>query len=221
MTKVNNPQLSSEEINSILAQTSQAENDALRQHAAVAGNLLLENGIDILTGSLELLGAIEEESFAQILRGLKLLEAAGHTHVTIFLNSGGGELYTGLAIYDTIIEFRRQGMEINIIGIGTVMSAAAVIFQAASLRILAPSAYMLLHYGSSSDSGEALTVIRGSKHYTALMKKMEKIFCDRSEKPRAQVAKWLARDTYFSAEDAVEANLADRILGDDDGMVES
>jgi ATP-dependent Clp endopeptidase proteolytic subunit ClpP len=203
-------ELSEAEISAIVG--SNISDADVRQHAAAAENLLFNHGIDINQGTIELIGGIEEESFVALLRGMKLLDSMGHDSITILLNSGGGEIYAGLAIYDLIMGYRSKGTPVNVIGFGTVMSAAAFILQAATTRILSPSCYLLLHYGSSADEGEALTTLRASKHYKALLTKMEDIFVSRSGKKRLTVSKWLDRDTYFSAEDAVAAGLADIIL---------
>lgn len=203
-------ELSAEELQA-LSSNEPSEAD-MRQYAATAEMLLFTHGIDINKGTLELIGPIEEDSFLSLLRGFKLLDSMGFDEITVILNSGGGELYTGLAIYDLIVGYRSKGTRVNVIGFGTVMSAAAFILQAATTRILTPNCFVLLHYGSSADEGEALTTLRASKHYSGLLRLMEKLFIDRCGKPRRTVAKWLDRDTYFSAEEAITAGLADIVL---------
>lgn len=173
--------------------------------------LLLETGIDVDQGSFTLTGEVCEEMYDYCFRALRFLRKSGATRVIIYLNSFGGAVYEGLAIYDIISQFTKE-LEIIIVGTGKVMSAATIIMQAATKRVVSKHTKLLTHYGYSGDEGEAVSFLRGADHYRTLLNDMMQILMDRTGKKMPTVRGWLEKDTYFNAEQALRANLIDEVV---------
>lgn len=105
-------------------------------------NFLLERGIVFLTG------AIDENQAYGFNRNLMYLDAAGfldEKSLTIVLNSPGGKVDDGLAIYDILRMLVVKGRQVDIIGAGLVASTAAVIMQAGTRRLSLSHTQFLVH----------------------------------------------------------------------------
>lgn len=164
----------------------------------------------------------EEESGTDCLmaekaiKGLHILDNLapnGDSPITIILNSPGGDVYDGLAIYDAISQCKNY---VTIKVMGKAQSMGAVILQAADKRIMSANASLMIHYGTTGVNGETKTVSKYLTETQRIDKDMEQLFLKkiREKKPKytlKQVRQLLDRDTYFSASDAVDLGLADEI----------
>ena len=94
-----------------------------------------------------LCGEVDDEMAYDFTIEMTVALARGHLKqpITIILNTPGGEIQQGLAIYDTIRMLVRAGVEVHIVGIGLVASMGTVIMQAASRRFSLPSTQFLVH----------------------------------------------------------------------------
>ena len=136
--------------------------------------------------------------------------------ITIMLNSPGGDVSYGFALFDTIKRLQRKGHKITIHGQGTVASMAAVLLQAADERVLDARAKVLLHEGAQVYSKGA-QVTRGEeedmrKHRDMLVNDMLEVLSERSTLTKRQIENKMKRtDWWMSAEDAVKFGFADRV----------
>lgn len=154
----------------------------------------------------------------RMVKGLHLLDANasnGDKPITILMNNPGGDEYHGLAIYDAIKTCRN---EVTIIAYGHAMSMGSIIFQAADERIMAPTAAMMIHYGTWGPLEDHPKIVRKwadeGKRWDKWMLEMylEKI---REKHPKftlAKVDKMCDFDTFFTAQEAVDIGLADKVL---------
>lgn len=111
--------------------------------------LLADKGIFILGGDVCM------ESFYQLLVGmLPKLYFQKDKKVWVILNSPGGDIFQGFAIYDFLKAIANQGIEVNVIGIGMVASMAVAIMQAGTKRYAFPNTQFTVHQASLSSSGE-------------------------------------------------------------------
>jgi ATP-dependent Clp protease protease subunit len=178
--------------------------------------LYLDHGIHLGLGYLYLGNegeeAIEAAWAERATKGIQLLCAAGKDP-TIWLNSDGGDVNHGLAAHDVIAAAPRQ---VTAVGLGSVMSMAVVVLQAADVRLLAPNARVMVHVGSASAEGHLEDVQRYAKELKAMDRLCEDILLAkiRQKHPkytRAKLQRLCAFDSYLSAEAAVALGLADGI----------
>ena len=159
-----------------------------------------------LTG--EITSEVADAVIAQILH----LDAEDPTsEITLYINSPGGSVTAGLAIYDVM-----QAVTANIrtVCVGTAASMAAVLFAAGDRREILRHGEVMIHdpLVSGGISGSALTVQEKSNRLMDKRKVLSGILAEHTGKDIKQIHKVTAKDTYFSAEEAVEFGLADAVI---------
>lgn len=155
---------------------------------------------------------INHESCERIIKGLHILENMSNDNITIIMNSPGGEWYSGMAVYDTITNCH---CFVTIQVFGQASSMGSIILQAADLRVMAPNSIMMLHEGESGFYGSVQDFKSAADEENRILDVMYKIYMDRAQKPRDEIAELCKKDTYLTARKAVEIGLADEILGRD------
>lgn len=135
--------------------------------------------------------------------------------VFVTINSPGGSVTDGLAIYDTLRRMRRKGSKVTTRGQGIVASMAGVLLQAGDERIMDARAKMLIHEGSTSFGNERLTPgeVEDFQAFHAMVKSdILDILAERSSLSRDEIAhRWSRRDWYLTAQEVVKFGFADRI----------
>ena len=131
--------------------------------------------------------------------------------VNLYINSPGGSVTAGLAIYDTMQYLKSQ---IQTICVGQAASMAALILAAGSAgkRFALPSSRVLIHQPWGGAQGQARDIGIQSKEIIRLKKLTIKYFAEHTGKDQSQVAQDMERDFYMSAEDAVAYGIVDSIL---------
>lgn len=152
---------------------------------------------------------IDAVAAENLIKGLKILESHGAGPITVYLNTNGGCVNQGFAIYDAI---KASPCEVTICGTGQVMSMGVIILQAADHRVLMPNADVMIHDGDNHISGTARNSERWSDHYKGLRRKFYNILSEKSGRPQAFWQQKMLLDTILSAEQAVMFGLADEIF---------
>ena len=131
--------------------------------------------------------------------------------INLYINSPGGSVTAGLAIYDTMGYLRSN---IQTICLGQAASMAALILAAgtAGKRFVLPSSRVLIHQPWGGAQGQARDIGIQSKEIIRLKKLTISYFAKHTGKDPTQVADDMERDFYLSAQDAVEYGVADAIL---------
>jgi ATP-dependent Clp endopeptidase proteolytic subunit ClpP len=136
--------------------------------------------------------------------------------ITININSPGGSVTDGLALYDTIQRLRRKGHIVTTRGMGLVASMAGVLLQAGDERILDKRAKLLIHEGSTSmRRGEQLTAgdMEDMKFFSDMLRgDILDILSERSTLSKRQIEnRWKRRDWVLSADEALKFGFVDRV----------
>ena len=131
--------------------------------------------------------------------------------ITLYIDSGGGSVSAGLAIYDVMQAVQSS---IRTVCIGMAASMAAVIFSAGNRREILKHGEVMIHdpLVSGGISGSALTVQDKSQRLMQLRKILCGILAQHTGKTLMQIYTMTAKDTYFAAEDAVKYGLADTVV---------
>jgi len=131
--------------------------------------------------------------------------------INLYINSPGGTVTAGLAVYDTMQYLRCQ---IQTICVGQAASMAALILAAGtgSKRYALPSSRVLIHQPWGGAQGQARDIGIQSKEIIRLKKLTINYFAKHTGKDPAQVAQDMERDFFMSAEDAVSYGVVDSIL---------
>ena len=131
--------------------------------------------------------------------------------INLYINSPGGAVTAGLAIYDTIQHVKSS---VQTICLGQAASMAALILTAgtAGKRMVLPSSRVLIHQPWGGAQGQARDIGIQSREIIRLKKMTINYFAKHTGKSIEQIAADMERDLYMSAEDAVEYGIADSIL---------
>jgi len=145
------------------------------------------------------------------LKSLQILDSRSSDPIQVVMNNIGGAWGHGIAIYDAI-KLSKSRVVINVFG--HAMSMGSVILQAADRRMMSKHSKMLLHYGSSSFSGNSQDAIKAADEERRICSEMLDIYVEASKGKisAAKLKKLLMTDCYLSAEESVELGLADGIL---------
>lgn len=179
-------------------------------------DILLEHNFDIRARILYLNGEIEEEAANKFIKILMFLDKT-IGDITIILNSEGGDVNSGFAIYDAIKNCQN---EVTIKVIGVAMSIASIILQAADKRIATKHSRLMVHRGQMEVGGHFTDVQRAVAENEEMDKICIDIYYDKSieKKPEIKKSQWkkyLDFDSYFSAQKSLELGLIDEVEGED------
>jgi ATP-dependent Clp protease protease subunit len=131
--------------------------------------------------------------------------------INLYINSPGGSVTAGLAIYDTM-QYVKSDVQTICLGQAASMAALIVAAGAPGKRLVLPSSRMLMHQPWGGASGQARDIGIQSKEISRLKKMTIDYFAKHTGKEPGIIAADMERDFYMSAEDAVAYGVADRIL---------
>lgn len=161
---------------------------------------------------LELTGAVDAESCAGIIRGLIYLQRQdAKAPITLYVNSPGGEVQSGLALYDTM---QAVSCPVHTVCLGMAASMGALIFIAGDERQILPHGRVMIHDPliGGGIGGSALSVKARADDLMRIRDITAEVISRHSGMPLERVFEFTASDTYFEAQAAVDAGLADRII---------
>jgi len=131
--------------------------------------------------------------------------------INLYVNSPGGSVTAGLAIYDTM-QYVKSDVQTICLGQAASMAALIVAAGAAGKRLVLPSSRMLIHQPWGGVQGQARDIGIQSREIIRLKKMTIDYFARHTGKDAEKIAADMERDFYMSAEDAVVYGVADRIL---------
>jgi ATP-dependent Clp protease protease subunit len=131
--------------------------------------------------------------------------------ISIYVNSPGGSVYAGLAIYDTM-QFIKP--DVQTIGVGVAMSMGALLLcgGAAGKRMALPNSKILIHQVSGGFQGQATDIEIHAKEIIDVRRRLDEIIAKHTGQPLEKVAKDTERDYFMSAQEAKDYNLVDRVI---------
>lgn len=163
------------------------------------------------TRSLLLSGEINKESADRLIKDLLILDAESIEPIKIYINSPGGDVDAGFAIYDMI---RFVSSPVTIIGMGLVASAAALVLLAvpADRRIGLPNSSYLIHQPLSEMRGNATEIEIHALQLEKCKAKINRIISETTGVPVSKVALDTDRDYWLDADEALAYGLISRIV---------
>jgi ATP-dependent Clp protease, protease subunit len=131
--------------------------------------------------------------------------------ISIYINSPGGDVYSGLAIYDTM-QFIKPDVTTLCFGIAASMGSLLLTGGAKGKRLALPNSRILIHQPSAGFEGQAADIDIHAREVLALRERIDQIYADHTGKPLEQVHDDMERDRFFTADDAAEYGLIDRVI---------
>ena len=163
------------------------------------------------TRTIILSGEISQDKADEICRQLLVLDSESQEPVYVYINSPGGDVDSGFAIYDMI---RFISSPVTVIGMGLVASAAALIFLSVPLerRLGFPDSTYLIHQPLSKLRGVAVDVTSYASKISKLRQKLDQLIADAVGKTREEVEKDTERDHWLSADEAIEYGIVSKVI---------
>ena len=131
--------------------------------------------------------------------------------ISMYVNSPGGSVYAGLAIYDTM-QFIKPDVQTICVGIAMSMGALLLAGGAEGKRMALPNAKILIHQVSSGFQGQATDIEIHAREVIELRQKLDEIIAKHSGHTIEKVAKDTERDYFMSSEEAKEYGIIDRVI---------
>src|SRR5215217_3598200 len=135
----------------------------------------------------------------------------GKKDINIYINSPGGSVSAGLAIYDTM-QFLTCDVTTYCIGMAASMGAVLLACGTKGKRFALPNSDIMIHQVSGGAQGQASDVERTVEYMFKLKKRLIRILADNTGKPEAQVKDDSDRDYYMTADEAKAYGLVDEVV---------
>jgi ATP-dependent Clp protease, protease subunit len=131
--------------------------------------------------------------------------------ISIYVNSPGGSVYAGLAIYDTM-QFIKPDAQTICVGVAMSMGALLLAGGASGKRLALPNSKILIHQLSGGFQGQATDVEIHAKEIIDVRSRLDQIIAKHTGQALEKVAKDTERDYFMSAEEAKEYSIVDRVI---------
>jgi ATP-dependent Clp protease protease subunit len=170
-------------------------------------SLLLRNRIVLLGTPIN--DQVANLTVAQL---LYLQQEDGERQINMYINSPGGVVYAGLAIYDAMQQITPP---VSTVALGLTASFGTVLLTAGekNLRYALPNATIHMHQPLGGAQGQATDIVIQANEIMRLKDKINDIFVKHTGQEREILERDTDRDIYFSAEQAVEYGLIDSVFG--------
>ena len=173
-------------------------------------------GNDVFSSNLEnrvihLVGEITEEMAASITAQLLHLASRGEEDIQMYINSPGGSVSAGLAIYDTM-QYIRSDVCTICIGLAASMGAFLLAGGTKGKRFALPNSEIMIHQPLGGTEGQATDIQIAARHIQKTKDKLNTILSENSGQPYEQVCLDTDRDNWMSAAEAKDYGLIDAVL---------
>jgi len=138
--------------------------------------------------------------------------------ISLYINSPGGSVYAGMAIYDTM-QFIKPDVQTICYGIAMSMGSFLLAGGAAGKRVALPNSRILIHQPSGGFQGTSADIEIHAKEILESRKRIDRIYAHHTGQTLKQVTADMERDRFFTAEQSVEYGLIDRVLDSREEMV--
>lgn len=167
---------------------------------------LLKDFIVFVTGPIDLNTA--NTFIAQL---LFLENQDSKRDISVYINTPGGDAYSGRAMYDTMKHVKNDIITINV---GLAASAGAMILTAGTKgkRFALPGSYCMIHQVLGGAEGQATDVEITARHMVELKKQYAQIITDTTGQPHDKVMKDIERDNWMNADDTLKYGLIDKVM---------
>ena len=166
---------------------------------------LLKNRIIILSGT------INDESANTIVAELLYLDSLNHEDISLYINSPGGSVTAGFAIYDTMNLIKS---DVSTICMGLSASMAAFLLSSGTKgkRYALPNSEIMIHQPLGGAEGQATEIKIAAEHIIKTKKKLNKILALNTKQKLEKIEQDTERDYFLEAKEAKEYGLIDKVL---------
>lgn len=156
-------------------------------------------------------GEINNEVSNSVVAQLLFLDSINHDDISIYINSPGGSVTDGMAIYDTM---NFINSDVSTIGMGLCASMAAFLLSSGTIgkRYALPNAEVMIHQPLGGAQGQATEIKIAAEHILKTKDKLNKILASNTNKALAIIEKDTDRDNFMDAKEALIYGIVDKII---------
>ena len=182
----------------------------------VARELGSEKSYDIFSRLLKdrivfITGEIDDTLANNVIAELLYLDSINNNDINIYINSPGGSVSAGMAIYDTI-NFLSSDVSTTCLGIAASMAAFLLAAGKKGKRFILPNADVMIHQPLGGAQGQATEIKIASDRIVNLRKRLNKCLSKNTGQSLKKIEKDTERDNYLDAKEAVLYGLVDKII---------
>ncbi len=166
---------------------------------------LLKDRIIILNGE------INDQSANSIVAQLLYLDSLNSNDISVYINSPGGSITSGMAIYDTI-NFIKSDVSTICIGMAASMAAFILSSGKKGKRYALPNSEIMIHQPLGGVEGQATEIKIAAERILKLKKKINSLLAKNTNQPIEKIENDTERDYFLSSEEALEYGLVDKII---------
>ena len=156
-------------------------------------------------------GEINDVLANSVIASLLYLDSISHDDISIYINSPGGSVSSGLAIYDTM-QFISSDVSTICVGMAASMGAFLLSSGTIGKRFALPNSDIMIHQPLGGAEGQASDIKITSDHIVLLRKRLNKILAKNTKQTLRKIEKDTERDYYLDAKEALEYGLVDQII---------
>lgn len=158
-----------------------------------------------------LCGEINDALASNVIAELLYLDSINHEDISIYINSPGGSVTAGMAIYDTM-NFVKSDVATICVGMAASMGAFLLASGHENKRYALPNAEVMIHQPLGGVNGQATEIKIAAEHILKSREKLNKILAKRCHKDIKTIEQDTERDNFMSSEEAKNYGLVDHII---------
>lgn len=156
-------------------------------------------------------GEIDDSRADSVVAQLLYLDSINHNDISLYINSPGGNVTSGMAIYDTM-NFVKSDVSTICIGMAASMAAVLLSSGAKDKRYALPNSEIMIHQPLGGAQGQATEIKIAAERILKLKEKLNKILVKNTSQKLSKITKDTERDHFFSSYESLEYRLIDKII---------
>ena len=175
-----------------------------------------ERSFDIFSRLLKeriifLSGEIDDDVANAVIAELLYLDSLNNEDISLYINSPGGSITSGMAIYDTM-KFIKSDVSTICIGLAASMAAFLLSCGAKGKRFILPNSEVMIHQPLGGVSGQATEIKIAAERILKLKEKLNRILSNNTNKDFDTISKDTERDYFMDSNEALEYGIVDKII---------
>ena len=159
-----------------------------------------------------LVGEVNDQTANLVVAQLLFLESENpDKDISFYINSPGGSVSAGMAIFDTM-QFIKPEVSTQCMGMAASMGSFLLMAGAKGKRFALPNSKIMIHQPSGGASGQATDIEIHAREIIKTREQLNKIYADRTGQPLEKIAADMERDRYMSADEAQVYGLVDQVI---------
>lgn len=156
-------------------------------------------------------GEIDDVNCNTVISELLYLDSLNHNDISLYINSPGGSVTAGMAIYDTM-NFVKSDVSTIVVGIAASMGAFLLSSGAKGKRFGLPNSEVMIHQPLGGAQGQATEIKIAAERILKMREKLNNLLAKNTGKDIKEIEKDTERDYFLTAKESVEYGLIDKIL---------